>query len=674
MAILKDEDWVRQSFMIPQYAFEEEESIQRALSDACYKFTDTTLGGNFAINPPPQFCKYTDIRVKGRFAVSEGMGRYYSEALDDHGQFIHLRFGVPTFNSLTNFYTGFYNDFAATLANRGRTVSAFYKFVYATSFVVGLPIHIALWFGKVIRFFNNKPTSRYYYLKPAMPLYWSAVANIVNAIGVNMGVIGENMSAAEAKMRNGEEVNSSPNEANEIQKKTAEGMANSPYNIYREDGGVDVFALATKYRRLSHKNRMNFNKAMGESSSWEQLQGNMREFSKDPLADDGVKRTLKDALELYHNPANTTTNPTTSTAAPAAGGKPDLVNESAGNFFESLSLEAFADYAQAELEDGSAFVTFRVDNVQTVGESFRSSSTESQIAGMINSMSSTGRTSRFTWAGGNVGDDPLSAIGEVFVGGALDLAKAALTGLGVGGLIALSGTAFVDIPKVWQSSSADLPTASYTIELRSPYGTPLARFQNLVIPLAMILAGALPLSTGKQSYTSPFLCELYCKGRNQIRLGMIESLSITRGSGNLGWTADGEPLGIDVTFTVTDLSGIMHMPIAPNFDAVDAVVKAVASVAGEAASEAVDTLAASNFDDDNAFSDYMAVLASLGLEDQIYPQNKLRLNKARRQAGWQQWKSPARIANWALGNHPAWLPRLLAWIDPADFATNNKNR
>ncbi|MCM2248804.1 hypothetical protein, partial [Klebsiella pneumoniae] len=76
-----------------------------------------------------------------------------------------------------------------------------------------------------------------------------------------------------------------------------------------------------------------------------------------------------------------------------------------------------------------------------------------------------------------------------------------------------------------------------------------------------ILAGALPLSNGKQTYGQPFLCEMYSRGRQNIRLGMIESVQISRGVGNMGWRPDGKMLACDVTITVKDLSKVMHMPV-----------------------------------------------------------------------------------------------------------------
>jgi hypothetical protein len=673
---LKDEDWIRQSFLIPMYEFDEQESARRVLSEANFKFTDTTLGGNFAINPPPQFCRFADIRIDSRFSDSAGMGRYYSEALDDRGQFIHLRFGVPQFNSLTNFFGNFYNPESSSLANRGRAPSAFYYMGKAVGFILALPMMPLIWLGQAYRFFTNKPASRFYYLKPAMPLYWSAVANIVNVIGVNMGVISRGISEPEQKLREFDPSDGIP----EMHKLHHGSLKNIYPNIFREDGGVDIFAMAGRAQRLAHQNRVNLEKAINNSSSNKDLAEAVRAYSTGKM-DRDEPPTLQDALERYHKgPA--TTPPTESTVESQASApcgetgtdssKTKIDGEATGDSFENITKDdpSFVDYIVNELEDGTAFVTFRVDEVGTVQESFSNSVTESQIAGLINQTSASNRSARFTIAGGNVGDGPIASTIQSALGAVGDFAVGVLNEVKLSGLMALAGSAFVDIPKVWESSTANLPSASYTIELRSPYGTPFARFQNLIVPLAMILAGALPLAAGKQSYTSPFLCELYCKGRNQIRLGMIESLSITRGAGNLGWTTRGEPLGIDISFTVVDLSTVMHMPITSNFG----LVGAAANYVGGPVADFANAVASSNFDDDNAFSDYMAVLGSLGLADQVYPQNKLRLRKAQRAASWEQWKSPARMANWMFGNHPAYLPKLLGYLWSDTFGSGGTVR
>ena len=46
---------------------------------------------------------------------------------------------------------------------------------------------------------------------------------------------------------------------------------------------------------------------------------------------------------------------------------------------------------------------------------------------------------------------------------------------------------------------------------------------------------------------------------------MIESMTFTRGSSNIGWTVDGLNHNIDVSFTVVSLDSIMHMPVMDRF-------------------------------------------------------------------------------------------------------------
>jgi hypothetical protein len=136
----------------------------------------------------------------------------------------------------------------------------------------------------------------------------------------------------------------------------------------------------------------------------------------------------------------------------------------------------------------------------------------------------------------------------------------------------------------------------------------------------MIMAGALPRSIGKQAYTAPFLCQIFDKGRAQIRLGMIKSLSITAGAGsNIGFDSRGNPLAFEVSFTVADLSSVMHMPVSSGtFGDVDITM-----------------------DEDNILSDYLATLASQDIYTQIYPMAAARLRLAKLAMNVGKWTSPA---------------------------------
>ncbi len=145
------------------------------------------------------------------------------------------------------------------------------------------------------------------------------------------------------------------------------------------------------------------------------------------------------------------------------------------------------------------------------------------------------------------------------------------------------------------------------------------------MPLAMLLAGALPLSTGKQSHTSPFLVELHDRGRVMCRLGIIDSLSITRGTSNLGFNNEGQPMAVDVSFSVLDLSSIVALPIQPGFS---------------------DQPLAGLLDGDNSFSDYLMAISAMKLGDTIYRIPMLKYQVARKIADVKSFLSASGIASY----------------------------
>ena len=267
--LLKDASWIRQSFAVPSASLTAADVSRRTFTSASLKFTDTTLGGNFAINPPPQFTRTADLRpASNRLANSLGMGRYYSEAIDDNSQIIYMRFGVPEFNSLTTFFTGFYNTGAGQLARTGRATGVFYALGRAVGFVVSvmnwLPLAVHL-LGVGLRFFLGKPSSKFYYLKPTMPLYWNAVQTIVNQIAVNRGIVprlggsspGDSANAttpgSTVTDNNGNTVPLDNNYGSFWGDADRQYFYNNSPDIFTSGGTVNVWAMATRAMRLQHK-------------------------------------------------------------------------------------------------------------------------------------------------------------------------------------------------------------------------------------------------------------------------------------------------------------------------------------------------------------------------------------------------------------------------------------
>ena len=138
-------------------------------------------------------------------------------------------------------------------------------------------------------------------------------------------------------------------------------------------------------------------------------------------------------------------------------------------------------------------------------------------------------------------------------------------------------------------------------------------------------------STGRNSYTGPFLVKLWQQGRTQIQLGIVESLNITRGTGNVGWSVDHLVMGIDLNITITNLSKMIHIPITT-----DTAIS--------------DTFSwFTQFDEDSNFTDYMAILGSVSLAEQMYVSDKWRLRRRASAQNFDTLLTPENLANNAFG-------------------------
>lgn len=671
-AITRDRDWIRKTFLLAEEHVDQSALEWRLQTLASQKYTDTRLGGNWTINNIPQYTRHADLRVSGLNADNDanrsltyqggrlGMGRFYSEQIDDNSRIIHMRFGVPEYNGMLSFFTSFYDGDASTLASEGRASIAYYVgraigMVVSLSVYLAFPIIVASAYAA--RFFLDKPSSKYYYIRPTMALYYNRVNLIANTMAVNMGIVPrvtvpllqDNNGAAVGKTEQTRGLGVENEPVGQDGQELMQFAHQSAPDIFREGGGIDIYKIANKAQRMANR-RVEQMKAIAEGKQDSQgYLDQMKRFITTGRLSPPPGEDIEKYLERYHGSAMgdmANQRKESSRAAldgdisqqqaetpPAPAGETDQAAKAAqagedyqksmrakwlvdpdtgdqkpspGYESDASSKDGFMDFWMANRSEGSDFISFRVDHNGTVSESFSNSVGESDIASKINGMSSSARSARFSFSEGNTGiallDGVKSAVGGV-ISGIMDSVH-------ISGLLSLAGSALVDIPKTWQSSSASFPTASYTMELRTPYGNKLARYTNLYVPLATLLAAALPLATGKASYTAPYLCQLFDRGRVQIKLGMITSLSISRGEGNMGWNNNNECLGINVSFEVTDLSSICAAPVDSGFN----ILKPWKNV----------------LDEDTAFFDYMATLGNLSLADQIYPMRQLALNLARK--------------------------------------------
>jgi hypothetical protein len=621
---------------------------------------------NLSCNPKHQFTRYADLRSKGKLNSRQrvtvlpnslpnkfgyGMGRYYSRAIDDTAQRIYMTFGVQEFTPITAWLKNAFDVKRIILMNRGMFMSSLLSGIslIASLFAVsasGFFIGIGL-----IAIDKLTMSSRFYKVTPQMHLYWATVEEIVNQLFAKRTLLPNANLPLLTLTKTDNNINNVMSTSNDVMKTMHELL---PDIVFNEKGRISIFSLALKAQSA-------FNTALRmdyEKNNETPLALDFLDYPLKPNEDGAISHDTyftnadskpnfisilfnraAEALSIYEidkgtdeekerRSALTNFNPL---AIDPDTGEPikipdDLVELDSlyqANIDKNQSKwEKFKESLIETLTDGAMFAVFTVDSTGSVGESFSNSFTENPLQSTINSFSSKVRSFKNTIGAavdsvikvldtvtGNLASEITSAIG--------DMSAAAASGATFGLVNPILGILYganFELPKIWDSSSASLPRASYKMRLFSPYGNAYSQLFNIYVPLAMILAGALPRGTGSQSYTSPFFCQLYDRGRVQIQVGMIESLSITRGVSNLAFNKKGQANAVDVEFTVANLDNIIFSDIA-TAGIGDPISRTVYKVLNP-------------IEKDNAFTDYMATIAGLDVYNQIYYIPKLRLKLA----------------------------------------------
>lgn len=672
-----DKDWVRELFVVGQNQLDGLSLDERNWSSSDYKFNDTGMGGSIVINPLPQPSPWTDpitnpvlIRYN-----KDGMGQYFSETFDDNYRVVTFRFGTMAFTSFLGFLFNMYHPGAAALVNKGRVHEIIFQIGRIIGFgasLVAWPLHAMALLGQAVSFMMRKPTSRYAYLKPGMTQYWGAAQTLLNHFMVNLGLTGnskewKDYAANEEGIERVLSLDSDERQAAAKAFPDLYGQNSVQSHILNTPGSfLDVIAIANRGQRLAIFRRKIIAEYIG------QKEGNLLNMLEDMYK--GSKSEAGHSLaKLYslwknasiYNPEAATggvvgssigiglgnqaqeQTPTTDengnvVTPPPPPAPPQEVATNPASLASNDSADApslselnenspgLVDYFKAEMEEGSAFISFRVDDTGPVSESFSNSYRASELAEKINSTSASARSTYFNLAGGNLGDNAIMNIMESIVGGLKSLAEGVVTGIGLEGLLIAGGGGMVTMPKYWESSEVTLPKASYSFTLTSRYANRRSALQDIYMPLACILAGAMSQAVGKHAYSAPFYCEFYDRGRMQSRFAAIDSLTITRGDGTVGFTPEGLLMSCTVSFTLAAMEEHVSMPLSEKFSFTESLV----TLLGQGLAKGDPTKVASGllatqiarglFDDDNQLMDWLAVLTGVSLNEQYYIGAKLR--------------------------------------------------
>ena len=574
-----DSEWVVNSFLVKSEDLKGTDAINRYFSPTQLSYVDTSLGGNISINVFPQFTHYADVplpnitRGNKLPSVNEldpdiGMGRYYGEVIDANAFNVYFTFGVPEFNSMLTFIL-FSADYRQTIiANTGRSPVAYDigKIWGTTAFIIGTGVvGVALLLAKsFIKYFVAPGRFTYYSMKPTMASYWSTVNSIVTMMATELGILNPVfMPKKKTELLGG---------PLQIDQEDMDFLHEYFPDIFRKNNYIDVFAIATKaQRRYLNEFLDNYNNFKNTNKDIAKLAEEAIRIKKNVYQHDDtnyesyVKKLNLINSSLYgykkQNDKQTDVN-TTNDALKKIGTvtveTPEGLDIPPREIDEESVLSEFIDQFKATVTEGAQYAIFRVENPGRISESFRNTTKDIELEGMLKSIGNKVKTIEFNMSGGNLLPSMKDIIGysKDIIAGALDGLTMNLSNV----VSALMGDMNIEFPKRWDDSSAVFPTMTYRMKLVSPYGNPISQLQNIYIPLAAIMAGALPRATGPSSYTSPFLCSMFLRGYQYITLGMITSLTITRGTSNLPFNKQRRPLAIDVSFTVTDFSKILAMP------------------------------------------------------------------------------------------------------------------
>lgn len=122
----------------------------------------------------------------------------------------------------------------------------------------------------------------------------------------------------------------------------------------------------------------------------------------------------------------------------------------------------------------------------------------------------------------------------------------------------LAGSMF-QFPDVYDSSDFSR-NYNMSFKFQSPYGDDTSIFYLVIVPFMFLCTFALAQQDGPSGTASPFLCQIDVPGYFSCPMGVVTSLSFTKGGDDKLFNRRGLPLCIEGTITVKDLYSQLSLP------------------------------------------------------------------------------------------------------------------
>lgn len=576
-------DWMARAFAVPDTTVSQvqhaEDYKARYFSNSDLLFGDTSLGGGPALNMPPAFTEDADLPTGFGFdgKLGSGYGIRYGEVIYPNLELINIRVGTRKFNTLANFFLYMYDDDQGKLAMNGET-SAFYKVLGTiTNAIFMIPRIPFMVYNRFMSWLTDKPLAAYYYMRPQQALFWgrfsAAMEDFAVKAGMAPGILADHYNEQGVAV------------PKKLTIEDAEAFNKILPDLFKENGGFDIFGISLRYSRLQEAwrtlqtelatrgyNFWDYSRAV--ATTFGNLPGKPAQGATSVLhASREAEVTVEQLLAVYNKSTfgtGTFEEPVNSSSATTTNGTPAAPAEelSINDYLETGKLgkdsttvfeisegtrydRGIWDYMTTSQKGGSQWLTLAVEPIMSVDFSLSSSYGQSAIAESINAKVAAARSAKVSTMGGATG---IPGVDQVI--GGLKSAAEFLTPNAILGTLA---GANVSIPDVFQSASSTMPNPSYKITTHCVSVHPYSKLMMIAPHVALICLAACQ-STGAATFAEPFLLELRHQSKNQISLGGLRQLSISHG-GEIGdWDLFNMPNIMTSTFEFENLDKSWHYP------------------------------------------------------------------------------------------------------------------
>ena len=255
----------------------------------------------------------------------------------------------------------------------------------------------------------------------------------------------------------------------------------------------------------------------------------------------------------------------------------ELETEEGTERLDTMNWESYTRSGISSLEQIGTYtsIPFYVDADTSINESFSNSTSQSMIASTVNSVSDMAKELHFLLGAGSgaLGMDKVMQDADITdnINNINDMVQN-LLGRGnvfsnlANHLTTVASGGKLMFPEIWSDSSF---SRDYQVKFKfiAPDPDDLSIYLNVLVPLFHLLGMVAPQAAknNPNGYTNPFLVRAIYKGFFNVDMGIITSMSVTKGA-ECQWSPSGMPTSMEVSISIKDLYPVMSISSTSSMD------------------------------------------------------------------------------------------------------------